>query len=67
MEFDDIVPGYVEGIISCGSVRCYHKNGNGCVDQKGMIDNAEYCTEAEMILAVSRRLKFPSSIISIAN
>ena len=62
---DDTVPEYMAGIIRCGSVRSYDNNGKQCVDHKELVDNAEYRSEAEMIFAVSRRLKFHSSIISI--
>ena len=65
IELDDTMPDYMAGIIRCGSVRSYDKNGKLCVDHKELVDNAEYRTEAEMIHAVAKRLKFHSSIISI--
>lgn len=65
IELDDTVPAYMAGIIRCGSVRSYDKNGKLCVDHKELVDNTEYHSEAEMIFDVARRLKFHSSIISI--
>jgi hypothetical protein len=62
---DDNLPDDRAGVLRCGSVKSYDKNGRLCIDHQDLVDNTEYPSKKAMIFAVAQRLKFHSSIVSI--
>lgn len=61
---DDNVPEYMNGIIRCGSVISYDKEGNQTNHHK-LIDNSEYRSEKELVKDIANRLGVTKDLVEI--